>query len=150
VIGVNTAIIQDAQGIGFAIPINTVQRISQQLVAKGTVQHPYLGLQMVTLTPQVKQRINEAANGDLKVNDNNGILVARVTPDSPAERSGLKVGDVIQSVDGQTVKDADALQQIVESSQVGNTLRMGLSRNGKALNLDVRAGNFPIQKNLES
>jgi S1-C subfamily serine protease len=102
VVGVNTAIIQDAQGIGFAIPINTVQRISQQLVAKGTVQHPYLGLQMVTLTPQVKQRINDAANGDLKVNDNNGILVARVTPDSPAERSGLKVGDVIQSVDGQT------------------------------------------------
>ncbi len=150
VIGVNTAIIQDAQGIGFAIPINTVQRISQQLVAKGTVQHPYLGLQMVTLTPQVKQRINESSNGDLKVNDNNGILVARVTPNSPAERSGLKVGDVIQSVDGQTVKDADALQQIVESSQVGNTLRMGLSRNGKALNLDVRAGNFPIQKNLQS
>jgi Do/DeqQ family serine protease len=150
VIGVNTAIIQDAQGIGFAIPINTVQRISQQLVAKGTVQHPYLGLQMVTLTPQVKQRINDAANGDLKVNDDNGILVARVSPNSPAERSGLKVGDVIQSVDGQTVKDADALQQIVESSQVGNTLRMGLSRNGKALNLDVRAGNFPNQKNLES
>jgi Do/DeqQ family serine protease len=150
VIGVNTAIIQDAQGIGFAIPINTVQRISQQLVAKGTVQHPYLGLQMVTLTPQVKQHINEASNGDLKVNDDNGILVARVTPNSPAERSGLKVGDVIQSVDGQTVKDADALQQIVESSQVGNTLRMGLTRNGKALNLDVRAGSFPVQKNLQS
>jgi Do/DeqQ family serine protease len=150
VIGVNTAIIQDAQGIGFAIPINTVQRISQQLIAKGTVQHPYLGLQMVTLTPQVKQRINEASNGNLNVNDDNGILVARVTPDSPAERSGLKVGDVIQSVDGQTVKDADALQQIVESSQVGNTLRMGLNRNGKALNLDVRAGNFPVQKNLQS
>lgn len=149
VIGVNTAIIQDAQGIGFAIPINTVQRISQQLIAKGTVQHPYLGLQMVTLTPQVKQRINEASNGDLRVNDENGILVARVTPNSPAERSGLKVGDVIQSVDGQTVKDADALQQIVESSQVGNTLRMGLNRNGKALNLDVRAGNFPVKKDLQ-
>jgi Do/DeqQ family serine protease len=148
VIGVNTAIIQDAQGIGFAIPINTVQRISQQLVAKGTVQHPYLGVQMVTLTPQVKQRINDASNGELKVNDTNGILIARVTPNSPAEKSGLKVGDVIQSVDGQTVKDADALQQIVESSQVGNTLRMGLSRNGKALNLDVKAGNFPVQKDL--
>jgi Do/DeqQ family serine protease len=145
VIGVNTAIIQDAQGIGFAIPINTVQRISQQLVAKGTVQHPYLGVQMVTLTPQVKQRLNDASNSELKVKDTSGVFIARVTPNSPAEKFGLKAGDVIQSVDGQTVKDADALQQIVESSQVGNTLRMGLNRNGKALNLEVKAGSFPVQ-----
>jgi len=55
----NTAIIQGAQGLGFAIPINTAQRITTQLVTKGKVEHPYLGIQMVGLTPEIKQNINE-------------------------------------------------------------------------------------------
>lgn len=150
VIGVNTAIIQDAQGIGFAIPINTVRRISRQLITKGKVDHAYLGIQMVTLNPQVKQMLNSDPNGGMSVSEAEGILVAKVISGSPAERSGLRAGDVIHSIDGKSVNDSDTVQQFVESSQVGNSLRVGLNRNGKALNIVVKAGKFPSQSEQPS
>ena len=143
VIGINTAIIQGAQGLGFAIPINTAQRISDQLIASGKVEHPFLGIQMATLTPEVKQEINSNPNSGLSVSDDQGVLVIRVVPDSPADRAGLRAGDVISQIDGQAVKDADALQQVVESSQVGTNLQLALKRNGQEMNLAVKAGAYP-------
>ena len=143
VIGINTAIIQGAQGLGFAIPIDTAQRISDQLIASGKVEHPFLGIQMATLTPEVKQEINSNPNSGLSVSDDQGVLVIRVVPDSPADRAGLRAGDVISQIDGQAVKDADALQQVVESSQVGTNLQLALKRNGQEMNLAVKAGAYP-------
>jgi Do/DeqQ family serine protease len=143
VIGMNTAIIQGAQGLGFAIPIDTAQRISDQLIASGKVEHPFLGIQMATLTPEVKQEINSNPNSGLTVNDDQGVLVIRVVPDSPADRAGLRAGDVIGQINGQAVKDADTLQQVVESSQVGTNLQLDLKRNGQEMNLAVKAGVYP-------
>jgi Do/DeqQ family serine protease len=143
VIGINTAIIQGAQGLGFAIPIDTAQRISDQLIATGKVEHPFLGIQMATLTPEVKQEINSNPNSGLTVNDDQGVLVIQVVPDSPADRAGLRAGDVIGQINGQAVKDADTLQQIVESSQVGKNLQLDLKRNGQEMNLAVKAGVYP-------
>lgn len=143
VIGVNTAIIQGAQGLGFAIPINTVLRISQQLASKGSVEHPYLGVQMVTLTPDVKQQLNSDPNSGLSVQQEKGVLIAKVIANSPAARSGLRAGDVIESINGKAIQSSEAVQQAVDSSQVGNALDMGIKRNGQALNLQIRAGKFP-------
>ncbi|PSB11908.1 serine protease [Pleurocapsa sp. CCALA 161] len=143
VVGINTAIIQGAQGLGFAIPIDTAQGISDQLIASGKVEHPFLGIQMVTLTPEVKQQINSNPNSGLSVSDNQGVLVIQVVPGSPADKAGLRAGDVIWQIDGQAVKDADALQQVVESSQVGKNLQLELKRNGQAMNLAVKAGAYP-------
>ncbi|MHC5726060.1 MAG: HhoA/HhoB/HtrA family serine endopeptidase, partial [Nostoc sp.] len=78
VIAMNTAIIQGAQGLGFAIPINTAQRISSQLIATGKVEHAYLGIQMVGLTPQLKQNINSDPNSGLSVTEDKGVLVVKV------------------------------------------------------------------------
>ena len=151
VIGINTAIIQGAQGLGFAIPINTAQRISDQLIASGKVEHPFLGIQMATLTPEVKQEINSNPNSGLVVNDDQGVLVIRVVPDSPADRAGLRAGDVIGQINGQAIKDADTLQQVVESSQVGKNLQLDLKRNGQKMNLAVKAGVYPTaQANTEN
>jgi S1-C subfamily serine protease len=147
VIGVNTAIIQGAQGLGFAIPIKTVQRISQQLISKGSVDHPYLGVQMVTLTPEVKQQLNADPNSRLSVRGDKGVLVAKVMANSPAARSGLRTGDVIERIDGKPIKNSEAVQQAVDSSQIGNALDMAIDRNGQALNLQVRAGKFPVVSN---
>ena len=143
VIGINTAIIQGAQGLGFAIPIDTAQRISDQLIASGKVEHPYLGIQMVTLTPEVKKEINDNPNSGLSVYEDKGVLVMRVVPDSPADKAGLRAGDVIGQVNGQPVEDVDALQQSVESSQVGKNFQLDLKRNGQELNLAVKAGTYP-------
>lgn len=145
VIGMNTAIIQGAQGLGFAIPINTAQRISNQLIATGKVQHPYLGIQMVGLTPELKQNINSDPNSGLSVDEDNGVLVVKVMPNSPAAKAGIRAGDVIQKLDGKAVADAGSVQKAVENSQVGGNVRMELRRNGQNFNLAVRPGAFPTQ-----
>ncbi|MBD2125265.1 trypsin-like peptidase domain-containing protein [Microcoleus sp. ZQ-A2] len=146
VIGMNTAIIQGAQGLGFAIPINTAQRIAQQLIATGQAQHPYLGIQMVTLTPELKQNINNNPQAGLTVNEDNGILIAKVMPNSPAAQAGLRVGDVIHKINGQPVKNAEDIQKAVENSQVGSNLQFGLRRNQTEMNVAVKPGAFPIEQ----
>jgi Do/DeqQ family serine protease len=145
VIGMNTAIIQGAQGIGFAIPISTAQRISTQLIATGKVQHPYLGIQMVGLTPQLKQNINSDPNSGLSVEEDKGVLVVKVVPNSPAAKAGVRAGDVIQKLNGELVTDASGVQKAVENSQVGGNLRLELRRNGQSLSLAVQPGAFPTQ-----
>ncbi len=143
VIGMNTAIIQGAQGLGFAIPIDTAKAIANQLVAKGTVEHPYLGIEMVTLTPDMQKQINHDPNSSLTVNRTQGALVVRVIPDSPAAKAGLRVGDVIDQINGQTMKDSNSVQQIVENSQVGNNLQVSLYRNSQSIKLAVKTASMP-------
>jgi Do/DeqQ family serine protease len=145
VIGMNSAIRADAQGIGFAIPINTVQRIANQLAANGKVEHAYLGVQMVTLTPQVKQEINSSPNSGLTVSDEQGVLVVKVVPDSPAAKAGIRAGDVVRKVNGQDITTADALQNLVEASKVGNNLQVELKRNGQDQSVTVQSGAYPAQ-----
>lgn len=146
VIGMNTAIIRGTQGLGFAIPINTAQRIAQQLIATGQVQHPYLGIQMVTLTPELKQNINNNPQAGLTVNEDNGILIAKVMPNSPAAQAGLRAGDVIHKINGQPVKNAEDIQQAVENSQVGSNLQFELRRNQTQMNVAVKPGAFPMKQ----
>lgn len=143
VIGMNTAIIQGAQGLGFSIPINTAKRISDQLITTGKAQHPYLGIQMVGITPELKQRINSDPNSGLTVNENQGVLIVRVMPDSPAAKAGIRAGDVIQRLNGEVVTEASAVQKAVEKAQVGGNLRLDLRRNGQSINIAVRPGTFP-------
>ncbi len=146
VIGMNTAIIQGAQGLGFAIPINTAKRIANELVAKGKVEHPYLGIQMVTLTPELKDNINNNPNSGLSVQEEQGILIAKVIPGSPAAKAGLRAGDVIRKINGQPVKKAEDIQQAVEGSQVGSNIQIEVRRNQQDVALTVQPGAFPVQQ----
>ncbi|MEA5570208.1 HhoA/HhoB/HtrA family serine endopeptidase [Calothrix sp. UHCC 0171] len=145
VIGMNTAIIQGAQGLGFAIPINTAQRISSQLIANGKVQHPYLGIQMQELTAELKENINSDPNSGLNVDREKGVLVRRVVPNSPAAQAGIRAGDIIEKLNGQSITNADSVQKVVESSTIGTDLRMELRRNGQNVAIAVRPGVFPSQ-----
>jgi Do/DeqQ family serine protease len=145
VIGMNTAIRADAQGIGFAIPVNTIQRISDQLATKGKAEHAYLGVQMTTLTPEVKQEINSNSNAGFNISDDQGVLVMRVVSGSPADRAGLKPGDVVRRVNGQDVTTADQLQNVVEAAQVGNTLQIELKRSGRDQTIAVQTGAYPVE-----
>lgn len=145
VVGMNTAIIGGAQGLGFAIPIKTVQRIADQLVTRGKVDHPYLGIRMTTLTPELQQRINSDPNSGFKVTEQRGVLVAGVMTNSPAAKAGLRLGDVILRLNGEPVTTADQLQQIVERSTVGGAIPVEVRRNGQTLNLSVRPAAFPSQ-----
>jgi Do/DeqQ family serine protease len=147
VIGMNTAIIQGAQSIGFAIPINRVRQIADQLATTGKVEHAYLGIQMVTLTPEIKQQLNSNPNSSLSVDQDQGVLIAKVMPDSPADKAGLRAGDVIHQIDGKAVTKAEEVQQAVDSSQVNANLRIQLTRNGQTKTLTVQPGAYPEQQN---
>ena len=101
VIGINTAIIRNAQGLGFAIPINTARDIAEELIATGKAEHPYLGIQMVGITPELNQQLKTRRN--LDTGTDKGVLIAGVVPNSPAAKAGLRSGDVILEVDNQTI-----------------------------------------------
>ncbi|MCC5896614.1 MAG: trypsin-like peptidase domain-containing protein [Phormidium sp. BM_Day4_Bin.17] len=140
VVGMNTAIIQNAQGLGFAIPINTVARIAEQLIEHGRVDHPFLGIQMVTLSPQVKEQVNREQNQALRVEEDEGVLIVQVMPGSPADEGGLRAGDVILQIEGDSVTSAEEVQQAVSRVQVGDRLQVDISRNGSPETLEVQTG----------
>ncbi|MBW4681073.1 MAG: trypsin-like peptidase domain-containing protein [Microcoleus vaginatus WJT46-NPBG5] len=146
VIGMNTAIISGAQGLGFAIPINKAQQIADQLATTGRAQHPYLGIQMVTLTPEIKENINKNPNAPVTVNEDQGVLVMKVLPDSPAAKAGVRVGDVIQKLNGSPVNDAGSIQQEVEKGKIGTDMQVELRRNGQSLKLAVQPAPLPAQE----
>lgn len=143
VIGMNTAIRADAQGLGFAIPIETAQRVADQLLAKGKVEHPFLGIQMADLTPALRKELSEERDFKVKINQDEGVLVVRVMDNSPAAQAGLEEGDIIQKIDGQQVKSAADVQARVETSQIGQPLQVEVLRDGQSKTVAVRPGAFP-------
>jgi len=143
VIGVNTAIIQGAQGLGFAIPIETAQRIAKQLIQNGKVSRAYLGIQMVTVDPSVKKQVNQDSNLGIQISEDKGVLITRVVEDSPAAKAGAKRGDVIVKFDNQEILTADQVTQLVEDRAVGDKIRMEVKRNGQTVALNVEAAQFP-------
>ena len=140
VIGINTAIRADAMGIGFAIPINKAKAIKDQLARGETIPHPYLGVQMATLTPELARQNNNDPNSPFPVPEVNGVLVVRVLPNMPAAAAGIRRGDVITQIDGRPVTSADSLQNIVEGSQVGQVLQIKVQRGNQTKQLAVRTG----------
>lgn len=138
VIGINTAIRPDAMGIGFAIPINKAKDIETRLARGEKVVHPYLGVQMTSLTPELARQNNTDPNSPFTVPEVNGVVVVRVLQNTPAERAGLRRGDVITEIDGQSISTAEQLQNIVENSQVGQTLKMQVQRGDQTRQLMVK------------
>ncbi|MGV0025687.1 HhoA/HhoB/HtrA family serine endopeptidase [Phormidesmis priestleyi] len=142
VIGMNTAIIQGAQGLGFAIPVNTFRRIAEQLITKGRADHPYLGVQMAELSPELRSQINQS-NAGFKVNQDTGVIVVAVAENSPAARGGVRPGDVIESVNGVTIQNSRQVQQEVEKTTVGNTLQVTINRSGKPQTIAIKPSQLP-------
>ena len=145
VIGMNTAIISGAQGLGFAIPINEAQQIAQQLITTGKVEHAYLGIEMATLTPEIQQLVNNDPNSRIRVNVSEGILINSVVPASPAARAGFRPGDVIQKINNQPMLKSESVQKLVQNTKVGTSLQVEVNRDGKLINLEVKPGNLPVE-----
>jgi S1-C subfamily serine protease len=138
VIGINTAIRANAMGIGFAIPINKAKEITPQLARGEKVSHPYLGVQIATLTPALAKQNNGDPNAVIQLPEINGVLVAGMVPNSPATIAGMRRGDVITEIDGQAVTTADQLQSLVDKSKLGQPLRVTVRRGSSTQQISVR------------
>lgn len=138
VIGINTAIRADAMGIGFAIPINKAKELQSILVQGKEVPHPYVGIQMIKLTPELARENNRDPNTAFLIPEVEGVLVMRVLPNTPAEEGGLRRGDVVVKVNNQPVKDANQLQKLVENSGLNQTLKFSIVRSNQQLELNIR------------
>ncbi|MEB3340585.1 HhoA/HhoB/HtrA family serine endopeptidase [Okeania sp.] len=140
VIGINTAIRADAMGIGFAIPINKAKEIKDVLARGEQVPHPFVGIQMISLTPEVAEENNSDPNSVLILPEVEGVLVTKVLSGTPAEKSGIRIGDVIVEIDNQSIVSAEQLQRKVENSGVGEKLQFKILRNGREKQLFVVSG----------
>ncbi len=140
VVGINTAIIARAQGIGFAIPINMVKALLPQLRTKGKVVRGWLG---VTVQP-----LTDALAKALKVPEKKGALVSEVMKGSPAEKGGLKSQDVIVEFNGKPVKSGRDLSIAVAATRPGTKVTIKVIRNGRPKLLKFRVGTMP--DNVES
>jgi serine protease Do len=127
VVGINTAVIASAHGIGFAISVNTAKPVLAALIASGRVVRPAVGLDAVSVTPQV------AYANDLPME--RGALVIRVDPDGPAGAAGLQPGDVITGVDGRAVRDLHHFHDFLARHRAGQTVSVTLARDGRILTL---------------
>ena len=138
VIGINTAIRADAAGIGFAIPINQAKALKDLLISGKEVPHPYVGIQMVAVTPDLAKQNNQDPNSAFLIPEVKGVLVVRVLPNTPAEIGGIRRGDVIVKVDSEPVQDANQLQSMVENSGVNQYLKFSIIRGRQNLELNIK------------
>jgi putative serine protease PepD len=128
VIGVNAQIESDSgdnAGVGFAIPINAVKSVANTIIGGGTVQHAYLGI-----------RVGDAQNDA-------GASIGTVTAGSPADKAGLKAGDVITAVDGKAITSADELTAAVSAHQPNDKVTLTVDRNGTTKTITVTLGVRP-------
>jgi len=140
VIGINTAIRADAMGIGFAIPIDKAKELKDQLARGEKIRHPYLGVQMTNLTPELAKLNNDDPNAVFIVPEVTGVIVVKVLPGTPAAKSGIRRGDVITAIDGADVRSAEDLQRTVENSRLGQALKVELKRGDKTQTITIKTG----------
>ena len=143
VVGVNTAIFSPSGGsvgIGFAIPASMAKRIITELKEKGHVVRGWLGVQI--------QRVDEEMAEGLGLEEPYGAIIAKVTPDSPAEKGGLKTGDVILQVNGTRVKDPRHLALMIADIDPGTVARITVLRDGERKTLDVKIGRMPSDEEI--
>ncbi|MDP9014562.1 MAG: DegQ family serine endoprotease [Pseudomonadota bacterium] len=125
-VGINSAILSGSGGnigIGFAIPVNMVKGVMDQLIKYGQVKRGILGVNIYNVTPEIAKEFG--------LTDSSGALVAGVTPGSSAERAGIKTGDIITSINGVTMKGAGELRNSIGMLRVGDKVEIGLLRDGK-------------------
>ncbi len=138
VIGVNTAMQQNAQNIGFSIPINVAMGVANDLIAHKAIVRPWIGIQMALLDETTAKSLG--ITGDVK-----GVLIAGVLDGSPAQVSGLQRGDVILKIDGKDMSTREAVRDYVRGHKVSDTLNFFVLRNNNPIAVAVNIGKLPDQ-----
>jgi len=135
VIGVNTAIIPFAQGIGFAIPINLAKEIAEELIEHGKVIRPWLGVSTTDITPEL------AESYAFPVKE--GALVIYLAANSPAHKAGIRPGDIIVAVAGKQIKTMDDVRKLLQSKKIGETIELAIVRGDGRAEVKLKLGEAP-------
>ncbi|MEI9477568.1 MAG: Do family serine endopeptidase [Deltaproteobacteria bacterium] len=138
VVGINAMIIQPGQGIGFAIPINLAKTIMLQLIDRGKVVRPWVGISLQDLSPELMKSFN--------VTEKEGALVSQIFEGSPAEKAGFRVGDIVSIIDGIKIMNSQDVVREVLKKQVGQQVRFVVLREGKELEIPVTTVEMPAEK----
>jgi S1-C subfamily serine protease len=143
VIGINTAIRQaPGAGLSFAIPINVARQIAAQILERGYASHPYIGVRLQAITPQLAREIN-ASTDECRLPEVNGVVVVDVMSDSPADRGGIRPCDLIEKVGGDAVRNPSEVQLGVDKVEVGEELEIQVRRGDQPRDLTVRPAELP-------
>ena len=145
VIGINTAIRKaPGAGLSFAIPINLGRQIAAQILESGRASHPYIGVRLQAVTPQLAREVN-ATNAECRLPETNGVVVVEVMPGSPAAQGGLRPCDLIAKVGRTAVDNPSEVQVAVDQGRVGQPLAVQVKRGDRDLNLELRPAELPRQ-----
>jgi S1-C subfamily serine protease len=143
VIGINTAIRQaPGAGLSFAIPINVARQIAAQILERGYASHPYIGVRLQALTPQLAREINATTN-QCRLPEVNAVVVVDVIDGSPAAAAGLKPCDLIERVGEKAMKNPSDVQLAVDQGRVGQPLALRVRRGDRSLDLTIRPAELP-------
>lgn len=141
VIGINTAIVSDAQSVGFAIPINAARGIIRGVLANGTIQKAYLGVQFVAITPDIRAELNlSERNGALVKSGTSG--QAAVISGGPADKAGIREGDIITKVDERVIGEQGGLGSLIAEFLPGEKVTLTIIRDGKTQEVSVTLGSY--------
>ncbi len=144
VIGINTLVRSGpGAGLGFAIPINLARKVSGQLLETGEVLHPYLGVQLISLNARIAKEHNRDPNSLVELPERSGALVQSVLPNSPAEKAGLRRGDLVIASDEQAISDPQTLLEQVDKAEIGTPLSLRIMRNSRELNVSIKPAALP-------
>jgi len=138
VVGINTAILAGAQGLGFAVPINDAKWVMGEILNYGHVRRSYIGVLLQPLTPDLANYFHVR----------NGVIIARVYPNTPADKAGLKPGDVLVSVNNKPINSINDAVKYITRNPPGTKLKLKVYRNGKYLNIFIKTG--VLGKNFSS
>lgn len=130
VVGINTAKIQSAEGLGFSIPINVVKPIAKQVIKEGTFKTVFIGITGVEVEVYERQL-------GIDLNADKGVIVIEVSPNSPASKAGLMSGDIIEKIDGQDIETMNQLKKILYKYNKGDSAKLTISRNGSKKNVKI-------------
>ena len=144
VIGINTLVRSGpGAGLGFAIPINLAKSVSDQLLKDGEVIHPYLGVQLVSLNPRIAKVYNQDPNSLVQLTERNGALIQSVIPNSPAEKAGLRRGDLVIATENISIEEPKALLDEVEKAQIGKSFLLNVLRDNKEIHINIKPEPLP-------
>lgn len=140
VIGINTAVSDSGNGLGFAIPISSVKGMLKSIINTGTAARAYIGVSYVTLTPSTAQSYNlDTTSGAYVYNTKGSALIAN----SPAAKAGIKDGDIITSVNGIKIGSAGTLSSLIGEYAPGDTVQLGILRSGSEMTLNIALEAYP-------